>query len=111
MSSAARLQGWTAQVGGGEVSAEVTRWTGPCNSQSARPPPPGPEPPAPAQPPLRVCLLPFGFPSLSGLLALALPVLPEVAAARLFISGGNQDGERGRPRAELGRAEYAITAS
>ena len=81
------------------------------NSQSARPPPPGPEPPSPAQPPLRVCRLPFGFPSLSGLLALALPVLPEVAAARLFISGGNQDGEGGRPRAELGRAEYAITAS
>lgn len=73
--------------------------------------PPGPEPPAPPQPPLRVCRLLCSFRLLSGLLVLPLPIFPEVAAVRLFISGGNQDGEGGCPGAELGRAEYVITIS
>lgn len=73
--------------------------------------PPSPEPPAPPQPPFRVCRLLYGFPSLSGLFALPLPVLPEVAAVPLFISGGHQDGEGGCPGAELWRAESGITVS
>ena len=42
---------------------------------------------------------------------LPLPVFPEVAAVRLFISGGNQGGEGGCPGAELGRAECVFTIS
>ena len=68
--------------------------------------PPGPEPPAPPQPPLRVCRLLCSFRLLSGLLVLPLPIFPEVAAVRLFISGGNHPccvpaRSRWRPKASL----------